>query len=176
MSNDRRVLAAIASLTALTLLVALTVTWQGQKPQVNLNDVPDDSIAYPIQGREHIPTGSPPRLYLSSPPTSGDHYASPVTVGFCDGQLPDAYLVHNLEHGHVWLSWRDAGDEAVVGLLRQLRAEFPEWVVVSHRPQNAQRLAAAAWGRLLPLDAPDRDALTAFIMRYRDRARESASD
>ena len=45
--------------------------------------------------------------------------------------------------------------------------------MVSYRPENEQRLVAAAWGRLLPLDTPDSEALTAFIMRHRNNAPES---
>lgn len=173
MSNERNVVAVIGGVTALIVLVILIVVWQRQEPQVNLNDIPDDSLPYTIQGRDHIPFGSPPRLYNSNPPTSGDHYASPVKAGFYERQLPDPHLIHNLEHGQIWLSWRDAQDRDAIDVVRYLQEKFPTWTVATWRPQNNQRVAAAAWGRLLSLDEPDRDALTAFIMRYRDKAPES---
>ena len=173
MTGERRIVLAIAGLTALIVLVMLVVFMQRQEPRVDLAAIPDTSQAYPIVGREHIPVGVPPGRYNSNPPTSGDHYAAPLRAGFYERQLPDAHLIHNLEHGHIWLSWRDAGDREAIDTIRRLQEQFPEWVVATWRPQNEARLVAAAWGRLLPLDAPERDTLVAFILRHRDRAPES---
>ena len=174
MPRDRLILVAIAGLTGvIVLLLLLLVLSQRQEAPINLAAIPDESQPFPIVGREHIPVGVPPTRYNSDPPTSGDHYAAPVRAGFYEQRLPDAYLIHNLEHGQIWLSWRDLGDHEVVETFRRLHEKFPEWVVVSYRPENEQRLVAAAWGRLLPLDAPGSEALTAFIMRHHDRAPES---
>jgi len=49
----------------------------------------------------------------------------------------------------------------------------PDYVIVTHRPQNDTRIAAAAWGRLLALNEPDAGQLHAFIVRYRERAPEN---
>jgi len=173
MSRDRLIPAAIAGLTGLIVLALLLVFSQGRRDEINLAAIPDRSQPYPIVGREHIPIGAPPAPYNSSPPTSGDHYPVPVRAGFYRQRLPDGYLVHNLEHGHIWLSWRDADDLAAIDTFQRLQEAYPEWVVVSHRPENVARLVAAAWGRLLPLETPDSEALTAFIMRHHDRAPES---
>lgn len=173
MSNKRQRLLLLVGLAAgIALALVLILVLQRDRP-FNLAAIPDESQPVPIVGRDHIAPGAPPSRYNSNPPTSGDHYPAPVRAAFYGQQVPDAYLVHNLEHGHIWLSWRDESDSEAIDLFRQLHEQFPEWVVVSHRPENNVRLAAAAWGRLLKLDAPDRDALTAFIMRYRDKAPES---
>ena len=66
---------------------------------------PLPGTAYPIQGREHIPLDAPHLPYNSNPPTSGPHYESPVPWGVYDHELPDEQLVHNLEHGGVWVSY-----------------------------------------------------------------------
>lgn len=174
MTRESRIIVAIAGLTALIVLALLLALFRNQEKPFNLAEIPDGSRPYPIVGREHIPVGAlPTSRYNSNPPTSGDHYPATAPADLYEERVPDAFLIHNLEHGHVWLSWRDADDEEVVELFRQLREQFPEWVVASYRPENEARLVAAAWGRLLPLEAPERDALTAFIMRYRDKAPES---
>ena len=174
MIGERRIIIAIAGLTAVIVLALLLALFQQREQPFNLAEIPDESRPYPIVGREHIPIGAAPvSRYNSNPPTSGDHYPATAPADLYEERVPDAFLIHNLEHGHVWLSWRDDGDDEVIELFRQLREQFPEWVVASYRPENEERLVAAAWGRLLPLAAPDRDALTAFIMRYRDKAPES---
>lgn len=174
MTRESRIIVAIAGLTALIVLALALALFQDREKPFNLAEIPDESRPYPIVGREHIPVGAAPvSRYNSNPPTSGDHYPATAPADLYEERVPDAFLIHNLEHGHVWLSWRDEGDEAAIELLRQLREQFPEWVVASYRPENEARLAATAWGRLLTLDEPDRDALTAFIMRYRDKAPES---
>ena len=173
MSGKReRILLIIVTGAAIALALTIVFSQGGDRP-FNLAAIRDDSQPVPIVGRDHIAPGAQPSRYNSNPPTSGDHYPAPVPAAFYEQQVPDAYLVHNLEHGQVWLSWRDEADREAIELFRQLHEQFAEWVVVSHRPENDRRLAAAAWGRLLKLDAPDRDALTAFIMRYRDKAPES---
>ena len=171
MSNSRhRLLLFVVLAAAIALVLALV---QERDRPFNLAAIPDESQPVPIVGRDHIAPGAPPSRYNSNPPTSGDHYPAPLRAAFYEQQVPDGYLVHNLEHGHIWLSWRDEADREAIELFRQLHEQFPEWVVASHRPENDRRLAAAAWGRLLKLDAPDSAALTAFIMRYRDKAPES---
>ncbi|MCY3946285.1 MAG: DUF3105 domain-containing protein [Anaerolineaceae bacterium] len=171
-SNRHRLLLFVGLVAGIALALVLFQVLQRDRP-FNLAAIPDESQPVPIVGQVHIAPGAPPSRYNSNPPTSGDHYPAPVRAAFYEQQVPDAYLVHNLEHGQVWLSWRDEADREAIELFRQLHEQFAEWVVVSHRPENDRRLAAAAWGRLLKLDTPDRDALTAFIMRYRDKAPES---
>ncbi len=173
MANKRYRFLLIAGLTAAIALALVSVFGQDRDRPFNLAAIQDRSRPVPVVGRDHIAPGAIPSRYNSNPPTSGDHYPAPVRAAFYEQRVPDAYLVHNLEHGQVWLSWRDEGDREAIEMFRKLREQFPDWVVVSHRPENDQRLAAAAWGRLLKLDAPDQDALTAFIMRYRDKAPES---
>ncbi len=173
MPRERQIVIAIAGLTGVIVLVLLLVLSQRQPAEINLAAIPDESQPYPIVGREHIPVGMPPTRYNSNPPTSGDHYAAPVRAGFYEQRLPDAHLIHNLEHGQIWLSWRDLGDQEVIETFRRLHEQFPEWIVATWRPENEQRMVAAAWGRLLSLDAPDSAALTAFVMRHHDRAPES---
>ena len=82
-------------------------------------------------------------------------------------------IVHNLEHGHVWLSYRDDGDEEALDILRQIQRQYPNHVLVTHRPENESRIAASAWGRLLVTDELNAEELQAFVVRYRSRAPEN---
>lgn len=175
-STDRTrnyIVGGIAAITLVVIVGIVLIVRNNQLPEVDLAENPDDSTTYPIIGQEHIPVGSPRPDYNSNPPTSGPHYASPLRAGIYHQPPPDENLVHNLEHGHIWLSYRDADDTETIDLITAIQSDFPNWVVVSYRPQNDDRLVAASWGRLLPLEEPDQDAILAFITRHRNRAPES---
>lgn len=161
-------------LASVAFLLLLVISGQAnQPPDINIAGVVDNSVIYPIQSRDHIEVGSPHPAYNSNPPTGGWHYASAASLGVYEAGLPDETLVHNLEHGHIWLSYSDANDQEALDLLRQLRNDYRSWVIVTYRPETPTRIAAAAWGRLLTLDDLDSDQLYAFIERYHNRAPES---
>jgi hypothetical protein len=165
-----------AGVLVVAVIVVAAVMLSGSGPgaaAVDLNSVPDNSVEYPMVSRDHIEVGAQHEAYNSNPPTSGPHYASPLQTNVYNQELPDEYVVHNLEHGHIWLSYRDMSDTEVINLLTQLQHENPAWVIVSYRPEDPSRLVAAAWQHLLTLDAPDAAQLRAFIQRYRDQAPES---
>ncbi len=170
---ERVVIGGAVGFTILFLAAMVMGSVVNAPPDVNLAAVPDNSQAFPIQSREHIQPGAQHPPYNSNPPTGGWHYAQTARTGVYTEALADETLVHNLEHGHVWLSYRDADDEEALAVLRDLQRFYPDYVIVTHRPQNDTRIAAAAWGRLLTLDEPDVAQLQAFVVRYRERAPEN---
>ncbi|RMG80273.1 MAG: DUF3105 domain-containing protein [Chloroflexi bacterium] len=163
----------IAGVVVALAVIVITVR-QSSLGDIDLS-IPDRSEAYPIVSREHIAAGETvdPEAYNSNPPTSGPHSSS-VRTGVYQQELPDENLVHNLEHGHIWLSYRDADDTEAIELLSAIQARFPRTVVVTYRPRNDTRVAVAAWGRLLKIDGElNEDEILAFIARYADKAPES---
>jgi hypothetical protein len=134
----------------------------------------------PIQGREHISPGVPHDPYTTDPPTSGPHYAQNTEAGFYNEAPADELLVHNLEHGHVIISYNcsqlsaeacqtlkdqiqdvmsRAGVSAITGTLK---------LVGTPRPTMDTTLALTAWGRIEKLDTFDRARVMAFIDTWRD--------
>jgi hypothetical protein len=141
---------------------------------LDLNSIADNSQSFADQGNEHIASTAPREPYNSNPPTSGPHnqqWVSPLQV--YTQVWPDDMLIHNLEHGHIWLSYRDADDSDAIALLTALQRKYSDRVVVSYRPENPSRIAAAAWTRLLSLEELDAEQIEAFIVRYNDQAPES---
>jgi hypothetical protein len=55
--------------------------------------------------------------WTSNPPTSGEHYGITSKWGYFDQQVPDAYVVHDLEHGGVaiWYGDKPAAVETTFG-------------------------------------------------------------
>lgn len=158
---------------AVGIVVVMVLIRSSQLPDLDVSSVADHSVTFPILGQTHIPEGSPRPNYNSNPPTSGDHYVYTIPAGVYNQTPPDENLVHNLEHGHIWLSYRDADDTEAVNALSAIQSQFPNWTVVTYRPDNDSRIAVASWGRLLTLDEPDEDQMLAFVLRYRNQAPES---
>ncbi len=171
--SQNMIIAGIAAVGVIAVAVVIFFINRSQLPEVDLAAVEDASVTFPLQGQEHIPEGSPRPNYNSNPPTSGPHYATPIRAGIYHQVVPDELLVHNLEHGHIWMTYRDPEDTEAIEALTRIQNAFPQWSVVTHRPDNDDRIAAAAWGRLLTLEEPDEDQLLAFITRHRNRAPES---
>ena len=140
----------------------------------DLSTVEDNSIAYENQGQQHYSSDAPRDPYNSNPPTSGPHNPNWMTpLGVYTQQPPDDLLIHNLEHGHVWISFRDEGDTEAIQLLTAIQQKYSDRVIITYRPENDSRIAVAAWTRLLPLEELDREQIEAFIVRHSDNAPES---
>lgn len=158
----------IAALVGLFLLALFGWWLFSQVPKTE-----DRSVAYEIQGQEHVAPGSGHPPYNSNPPSSGWHYPEPAAAGFYERELPDEQVVHNLEHGQIWIAYRPGiPDEAK----RSLRGFAGGWVVVSPRPANDADIALVAWGRVdawnLGGGELDEARIRDFITRYRNKGPE----
>jgi hypothetical protein len=134
----------------------------------------DGSIrTFESQGQQHIQPGETHPAYNSNPPTSGWHYPSPAEWGIYRDILPDELVVHNLEHGGIWISYRDSTDTVVIQQLETIANSYPSHIIVTYRPVNDTAIAVAAWGHLLVLDTVDEPQIRNFIDLYRMRGPEN---
>jgi len=157
------------------LLLIGVVAWSIQK-----SNQPALGEAVPIQGQQHIAPGQSHPPYNSDPPTSGWHYDEPARAGFYDTPLADEQLVHNLEHGHVIISY-DCGKladcEDVKAELRDLVGRFQRWKIVAVARENADAaIALTAWGHIDKLDNYDEGRVVAFVKRWRNRGPENTPE
>lgn len=134
---------------------------------------PKPGEAFPSQGREHIAPGESHPAYNSNPPTSGWHYAQAAPPGAYRQEIPDEILIHNLEHGCVWISYKDPKNTELVEKLDAIAARYPTSVVLAPRPKNDSAIAVAAWQRLLKIETFDQDQIEEFIKAWRNKAPES---
>ena len=161
------------SVLAVIAAVAFIALSKGaETPKLDAN-YPDNSVAVPLMETYHLSVGELPPQYNSNPPTSGPHDSRWEDVGVHLETLNDVNLVHNLEHGHIWISYRNESDTEAIDMLKEVADQFPRYVIITHRPQNDTRIAAASWGRSLALDDLDQKALEQFAVRYLDHAPES---
>lgn len=136
-------------------------------------DGEDFSVAYDIQGRDHIREGADHPEYNSNPPSSGWHYSSPARGGFYEEPLPDEQVIHNLEHGDIWIAYHPDVSDEVKATLESFAGRY---VVVSPRSENDGDISLVAWGRVDTFDVEDelvdQIRIQDFIKRYDNRGPE----
>ena len=121
----------------------------------------------------HIATGSQLPEYTSNPPTSGPHYGQTARSGFRDEMISDQNIIHNLEHGDIWIAYhpRIAGETKEA--LKQFGAAK---VIITPREANETDIALAAWGRLdifdIENDTLPIERIKDFIKRYTNKGPE----
>jgi hypothetical protein len=128
----------------------------------------------------------------SNPPTYGNHHGfdpngvdgnpgiTPRTTGVYTTEQPEEDLIHNLEHGHVWISYvpslLSASD--IAALEQLVRDGSPNangsgvGVILTPRAANDTAIALASWAHLQTLDQYDPAAIRSFVETNRGRAPE----
>jgi len=139
----------------------------------------DYSQSYESQGREHISAGAEHGPYSSNPPSSGPHYAGPAPVGFYFDPLPDEQVIHNLEHGDVWITYHPRVSDDVVKTLRTADAYDDPKVIITPREANEFDISMVAWERTDSFNLEEGELVEAqverirtFILRYKNRGPE----
>jgi hypothetical protein len=127
--------------------------------------------SFPNQGQEHIAIGASHDPYNSNPPTSGPHYVQPADWGVYERALPDEQLVHNLEHGGIWISYKDI-DADTKSKLEAVAKANPGSVIVTPRSANDVKIAVASWTRLMKLDSYDETKILDFIKANKNKSPE----
>jgi len=124
------------------------------------------------QGQKHIAVGATHIEYNSNPPTSGPHYATPANWGIYQDELLDENLVHNLEHGGIWISYTNIAT-STIAQIEALAKLYPDKIIVTSRSRNDSKIALASWTRLLKLDQFDEKIIVDFIKTNKNRSPES---
>lgn len=132
---------------------------------------PRPGETFPILGQEHISVGASHPAYNSNPPTSGWHYAQPADWGVYPQELPDEQVIHNLEHGGIWISYGDI-DQETKSNLEAIGKRYSGSVVVAPRSANDAKITLASWGRLEKLESFDEIRIMDFIKANKNRSPE----
>lgn len=132
----------------------------------------DFSRAVPYEGATHITEGEKV-TYRSNPPVSGDHWPDPLRDGVYDEEKPDEAVVHSMEHGRIWMSYRLDISDTIKEQLRTI-AKREARVILTPRTANTTDIALAAWNRLdaFSKDEFNESRVRDFIRRYRDKGPE----
>jgi len=125
---------------------------------------------FPIEGRDHVSAGTSVE-YQTNPPTSDDHLAQAENWGIYDKEIDDKAGVHSMEHGGIWISYKDIDDESKK-VLEEIGKSNSQSVIVSPRTANDNKIAIASWGRMTKLDSVDKVLIQKYIDTYKNQGPE----
>lgn len=124
------------------------------------------------QSRDHIAVGATHAPYATNPPSSGPHYENPAPIGVYDEQQPDEQLVHNLEHGQIWVSYKCP--DGCPELVEQLKGVVKQYQLYLFEPrkENPQKICLAAWEYIDCFDDFDQQRIEAFFQQRENKGPE----
>lgn len=104
--------------------------------------------------------------YDRDPPTNGDHASIWQNCGFYSKPIDDRTVVHSMDHGVVWISYRPDLPADQVEELRHYGDE--DYVIVSPYPGLSAPVVTTAWRNQLELDGVDDPRLRQFVDQFRN--------
>lgn len=134
----------------------------------------DYSLEMPFEGQSHVAEGTDIK-HQSNPPTSGNHWPTPLKDGVYKTEKPDEAVIHSMEHGRVWISYKPSLSPDIIKQLEKLGSG--QALIVTPRNANETDIALAAWTRLdtfnLNVDGTlDEQRVLNFINRYKNKGPE----
>ena len=154
--------AKIAIITFILLIVGAVLVTNFKKQEIDKRVANIKGEAYPILNATHLAPGTTFGKYNSNPPSSGPHYPSALPWGVYEKEMPDEAVLHSLEHGGIWIAYKDLGKEDVESL-KKLAQKYNMAVILTPRSKNDSSLALVSWGRLLRSDKVDIAQVEDFI-------------
>jgi len=104
-------------------------------------------------------------VYAQTPPAGGAHNPAWQNCGVYDRPLYNEYAVHSLEHGAVWITYREGIAVDQVQQLQQAVAGR-DYVLLSPYADLKAPVTVSAWNAQLELDSPTDPRLLKFIQKY----------
>ncbi|MEF2278275.1 DUF3105 domain-containing protein [Deinococcus sp. YIM 134068] len=103
--------------------------------------------------------------YEQTPPAGGAHNPSWQNCGVYDRPLYDEYAVHSLEHGAVWLTYKQGLPTSEVLQLKEVVAGRPYTLLSPHETQTAP-LILTAWNAQLEVQDVNDARVKTFLQKY----------
>ena len=101
----------------------------------------------------------------TSPPTSGPHYSQPAIWGSYTEPLLQGQVVHNLEHGGVFIQYGKDVPQATIDQLQAFYEERRNGTLLAPLPSLGSKIAIGAWTTKSSSDADDG---TAYLAKCTD--------
>jgi hypothetical protein len=134
-----------------------------------------------LEGAHSIrsPGGTSPK-WNTDPPTNGPHYGIAAIFGAYDEELEIARVVHNLEHGGIFILYGDEVPDATVEELRGSYDDNQTGTVMAPLPRLGDEFALGAWvvdgdtdnGFLARCSEFDEGAVSSFFQELQFRGPE----
>jgi hypothetical protein len=89
--------------------------------------------------------GGTSKKWNTSPPTNGPHYQTPAIWGSYTEPLLAAQVVHNLEHGGIFIQYGPGVPAATVGQLRTFYDAHQNGTLLAPLPSLGSKVALGVW-------------------------------
>jgi hypothetical protein len=129
---------------------------------------PRPGVAHDDKGRTHVQSKE---YGGDEPPTSGDH-AEPLAWQVYDQEVPDANVIHNMEHGGVYISYRPDLPKDQVEKIKSLFSKpysnpgfSPIKAVVAPRAKNKAPIVMSSWTRSETFNSFNEQAMIDYYLR-----------
>jgi hypothetical protein len=123
-----------------------------------------DVRTFPVAGRAHIPPSQQPTDWNSTPPTSGQHLATPLAPGVYDQEQDERAVVHNLEHGYVVIQYKNIPEDQQQQLREYVRGRSGSKLVLApYSGLERDGVALTAWQNLETCERVNLDAVKGFV-------------
>jgi hypothetical protein len=151
--TDRRLLIGLAAgglavLVAVAVGIAVVAGGGGSASAAAALDTAGCSLVEKpaLRGVHSItkPTGRS-SLWNTSPPTSGPHFAVPAIWGAYTQPVNMAQLVHNLEHGGIYILYGPGVPASTVAQLRSFYEDHTRGTILAPLPSLGSQVALGAW-------------------------------
>lgn len=103
--------------------------------------------------------------YPHTPPAGGAHAPIWLACGIYDVPVREESVVHDLEHGTVWITHDPGMSEADVGVLAD---QLPDNGILSPHEDLSSPVVVTVWGAQLALEGADDERLGLFLEKYGD--------
>jgi Protein of unknown function (DUF3105) len=162
-SPSRLVLVLSVGLSALVLGLALAAP--GIAALAGIEDEPPDLSEVEVFEITDMGHSDEDLAYPQTPPVGGPHHPVWLDCGHYEQPVREENVVHDLEHGTVWITYDpDLGTAAVERLLEQL----PDNGILSPHDDLPSPVVVTVWGARLALDGADDERLALFLAEYGD--------
>jgi hypothetical protein len=138
-------------------------------------------VAEALPGRHSLQPDDTTEEWNTDPPTSGPHYGIAAIFGIYEEPLEPARVVHNLEHGGIYIQYGDAVPEETVTALRVFYDDHKNGTIMAPLARLGDEFALGAWvtdgdgegsGYLAKCKTYDDDAVSAFFEAFQYRGPE----
>ncbi|MDQ4068019.1 MAG: DUF3105 domain-containing protein [Actinomycetota bacterium] len=154
-------MSAVLLILLVVVFTAFTSACGDEKEEADVPVVDAGVVrTFEIASRKHV-TGKV--VYEQTPPVGGDHSSAWQECGYYDRVIVPERGVHSMEHGAVWITFRDGLGRDGLRRLREL-AEGRGHVLVSRWDGNLPApVVASAWGRQVKLRSAFDPELQQFV-------------
>lgn len=165
-----RIFPVILAIIAIGFTVAIVVARTNEPEQT-----PRPGSEQSDNGNEHV---NEKEYGGDEPPTSGPH-ASPIAWGLYETEVRDDQVIHNMEHGGIYVSYNPELPQDQVDKLAALLFEpysnpnfKPKKVILAPRAANTSPIILSSWLRSEKLQAFDQAKIEQYVIKNTGKSPE----